>query len=241
MRRQATACRIQKLRVALSRCERVKLSAARGCEKVVGLKSRPMSSDFAQSIHPLAAELAVERVQVEAVASRNQRKRHRGVGAQLIGRARLARVVAGRRQPSAEALAETLEAADVIPLPAVQRDRDAGEALQRRFSVDPEVGILLLRERISGFDGTIRHVARPSGARESVAACRRAPPAVKGNPDQVSRVAVQNDEVTPPRPPPRRGPCASAARPRQHRPRGRFSLCGRFSTSETLRGPRIAL
>ena len=64
-----------------SRCDSVKPSAASGCEKQVGLKSIPSSFVLAQSIQPrsargrsrrdrpCAAELAVERVQVEAVAA----------------------------------------------------------------------------------------------------------------------------------------------------------------------------
>ena len=39
-------------RMPSSRCDSVKPSAAFGCEKNVGLKSRPMPSDFAQSIQP---------------------------------------------------------------------------------------------------------------------------------------------------------------------------------------------
>ncbi len=50
--RQAMPWRIQNSRMPLSACDSVTLSAAFGCEKYVGLKSRPMPSCFAQSIQP---------------------------------------------------------------------------------------------------------------------------------------------------------------------------------------------
>ena len=136
MRRQARPWAIQNSRMPESACDSVMLSAARGCEKYVGLKSRPICSRRAQSIHSakcsgadgvavdaLAAEVAVEGVQVEAMPAGNQREGLFRVGAQLLGCARLARIVAGRRQPAAELHPELLEPADVISLPAVQRDR----------------------------------------------------------------------------------------------------------------------
>ena len=98
IRRQAMPCSIQNSRIAVSACDSVKLSAALGCEKKVGLKSRPMPSRFAQSIQPAkcsgpisialdaaAAELAVERVQVEAMAAGDQRERLLGVGRSSSG------------------------------------------------------------------------------------------------------------------------------------------------------------
>ena len=54
------------------------------------------------AIDLLPAEVAVEGVQVEAMPPGNQRERLFGVGAQLVGGARLARVVAGRGQSAAK-------------------------------------------------------------------------------------------------------------------------------------------
>ena len=54
--------------------------------------------------------------------------------AQLVGRAGLAGIVAGDRQAAADLLARVLEPADVVPLPAVQRDRDASTSRSRAAS-----------------------------------------------------------------------------------------------------------
>jgi hypothetical protein len=52
IRRHAMPCAIQNSRIAGSACDSVKLSAALGCEKKVGLKSSPMPSRCAQSVQP---------------------------------------------------------------------------------------------------------------------------------------------------------------------------------------------
>jgi hypothetical protein len=52
IRRHAAPWAIQNSRIAGSACDSVKLSAALGCEKNVGLKSRPTPSRRAHSIQP---------------------------------------------------------------------------------------------------------------------------------------------------------------------------------------------
>ena len=93
------------------------------------------------AVDALAAEVAVEGVQVEAMASGDQREGLFGVGAELLGRARLARIVAGRGQPAAELHPELLEPADVIPLPAVQRDGDLRQPGECRIGIDAVLGV----------------------------------------------------------------------------------------------------
>jgi hypothetical protein len=72
------------------------------------------------AVHELAAEVAVEGVQVEAMLPRDQRERALGVRAQLVRRARLAGVVAGCGEAATETRPELLEPADVVALPAVE-------------------------------------------------------------------------------------------------------------------------
>ena len=91
-----------------------------------------------------AAELAVEGVEVEAVAARDERERLVGVGAQFVRRAGGSRVVAGGREAAAEFAAELLEAAHVVALPAVQRNRDRREPGERRLGVHAEFLVALL-------------------------------------------------------------------------------------------------
>ena len=77
------------------------------------------------SVHGLAAELAVDGVQVQAVLARYQRERLIKVRAEFIGIAGLAGVVAGDSQPpTQDPDIGLLEAADVIALPAMQGNRD---------------------------------------------------------------------------------------------------------------------
>ena len=74
-----------------------------------------------------------------------ERQRLVQVGAELVGRAGLAGIVAGDRQAAADRLARALEPADVVPLPAVQRDRDGRQPLEGRLDVDAPFRVLLLR------------------------------------------------------------------------------------------------
>ena len=139
-------------------CASVKLSAAFGCEKSVGLKSSPIPSDFAQSIQPAkcsgpiasrstrcAAELAVERVQVEAMRAGNQRQapspRRRGARRACAPCRDSCR---SRRCPPPSVAVRVLEPADVVSLPAVERDRRPSRKPPKRgVGVDAEVGVLL--------------------------------------------------------------------------------------------------
>src|SRR5688500_36170 len=93
-------------------------------------------------------ELAVEGVQVEAMFSRDQRQRPRRVAAQLVGRARLAGIVARRGEAATELAVRLLESADVVSLPAVERDGHEGEAADGGVGVDAEVGIALPGDQV---------------------------------------------------------------------------------------------
>ena len=105
----------------------------------------PMCLDFAQSIQRLemfglesvaldlaAAGLGIAGVEVQAMRAGQKRQRLVQIGPELVGRACLARIVAGDRQAASQLLAGVLEPADVVALPAVQRDRDGRRAAQGR-------------------------------------------------------------------------------------------------------------
>ena len=141
--RQAMPCSTQKRRMPSSRWLSVKPSAAFGCEKNVGLKSRPMPYSAAQSIQPLemrgrdvgpldllAAVLQIDRVQAEAVLAGDQAHGLGGVGAKFVGVAGPAGIVA-RGHDAAGQRADALEAGDVVALPALHRDGDAAQGASR--------------------------------------------------------------------------------------------------------------
>ena len=75
-----------------------------------------------------AAGLGVAGVEVQAMRAGQERQRLVQVGPQLVGRAGLAGIMAGDRQAAAQLLARVLETADVVALPAVERDRDRRQA-----------------------------------------------------------------------------------------------------------------
>ena len=144
MRRQAIAWSTQNCRTPASALASVMPSAALGCEKHDGLKSRPTPVALGPrqpagevvgfdgvAIDLAPAELAVDGVQVQPVLAGQQAVGEVQVGPQLGRRAGLAGVVAGGDQPAAEGAGVGLEAADVVALPAVERDRDPLQSLRR--------------------------------------------------------------------------------------------------------------
>ena len=54
-----------------------------------------------------------------------------------------ARIIAGDGEAAAEGGALVFETGDVIPLPTVQGDGEAGEGAQGPFDIDPQPGIAL--------------------------------------------------------------------------------------------------
>jgi hypothetical protein len=104
------------------------------------------------AVHAPAAGLGVAGVEVEAVPAGNERQRLLEVGAQFIGRAGLARVIAGDGQPAAGRGAGVFKAADVVALPAVNRDGDAGEGLECGVGVHTGLGVAFAGEAVGAFD-----------------------------------------------------------------------------------------
>ena len=93
----------------------------------------------------LAAGLGVAGVEVQAMRAGQERQRLVEIGPKLVGRAGLAGIIAGDRQAAADLLAGALEPADVVALPAVERDRDGREPRQGRLDIDAPLRVLLLR------------------------------------------------------------------------------------------------
>ena len=163
--RQAMPCSIQNRRMPASRWAKVKPSAAFGCEKYVGLKSKPMPNSAAQSIqrwkcagaicvplHRLAAVLQVDRVQAEAVLAGDQAHGLGGVGPKFVGVAGPAGIIARGHDPAAAQSAGALEAGHVVALPALHRDGDVRQPLQGRVGVHAQFGITLLGQPVRFVD-----------------------------------------------------------------------------------------
>ena len=96
------------------------------------------------AVNDLVLVDAVAGVQVHTVLAGNERERELEVLLQLLGRAGLARIVAGRLN-AARGATRSLEPADVVALPAMEGNGDLVEILQDLFRVNADLGILLLR------------------------------------------------------------------------------------------------
>jgi hypothetical protein len=114
------------------------------------------------AIDAMRAEFSVERVQVEAMRAGNQRQGLGRVEPELVGRARLAGIVARRGNPSAELTIRVFEARYIVSLPAMERDGDVRELPERSLGIDVQVGVLLFRDRVGGGNGLIGH-GQPRG------------------------------------------------------------------------------
>ena len=90
--------------------------------------------------------------------ARNERQRLRGVAAELVGRARLAGIIAGRRKAPTQPAVRLLESPDIVSLPAVERDGNRREPSEGRIGVDADVGVALSGEDVGGFGGLTRHI-----------------------------------------------------------------------------------
>src|SRR5258706_8005067 len=108
------------------------------------------------AVHASRAKLTVERVQVEAMCAGDERQGLPGIAAELVGRARLARIIAGRRKAPTQLAVRLLESPDVVSLPAVERDGDRREPDESGIGVDAEIGVPLSGEDVGGFNRLTR-------------------------------------------------------------------------------------
>ena len=100
----------------------------------------------------LAAELAVDLVQVQTVRAGNVTGGFEDVGAQLLDVACLARIVARSLNAARQLAAPILESGDVVRLPAVQRQADALQFFQGFVGIDSDGRIPLASDAVSLFD-----------------------------------------------------------------------------------------
>ena len=104
------------------------------------------------AVDRLAAELAVDLVQVQAVRTGNERLGLEDVGTQLFDVAGFARVVARSLDAAREVAAPVFEARHVVRLPAVERERDVLKRRERLFGVYADLRIAFPRDGVCLFD-----------------------------------------------------------------------------------------
>ena len=91
-------------------------------------------------------------MEIETVAAGHDRKRLLKVRPQFVRCAGFAGIIAGDGQSAAERLAGVLEAADIIPLPAMDGNRDAAKLSEGFVGVHAQGGVAFFGEAISLFD-----------------------------------------------------------------------------------------
>ena len=122
------------------------------------------------AVHLLAAKFAIHRVEIDAMLAGNQRQRLLQIHSKLVGSTRLAGVFAGDGQPAAgigpcQTLSRTrqsfvgmfFEAADVITLPAVDRDGNLRERFERAGHGHAEGGVTFGGQAEGFVNRLVRH------------------------------------------------------------------------------------
>jgi hypothetical protein len=121
--------------------------------EVVGLRPvnptlKVLGFDFV-SLYELATVVQVAGVEIQAVPPWNQAESLLDVTAKLIDGPGLPRVVAGRLNASTgEFGAGGFKPSHIVPLPAMERDRNAFEFLQRGIGVDAHARIAFFRNLV---------------------------------------------------------------------------------------------
>ena len=133
--RERMQCSIQNWRMPLSRMRQREAIGRFGMRKAGGIEIQAESillrprnpvremfrRDFV-AVDFFAVELAVKGVQVQAMFAGDQRKGFLQIGAKFFRRARFAGIIAGGDQSAAERAAEIFKSADIVALPAVERN-----------------------------------------------------------------------------------------------------------------------
>ena len=102
--------------------------------------------------HLPTAGFRVTGMQIQPMLSWNERQRGLQVSAKFIGGARLSRISAGHREPAADVDAGILKSADIVTLPAMQRNRNLRKLLHRRMHIDAQIRIPFYRQRECTFN-----------------------------------------------------------------------------------------
>lgn len=97
------------------------------------------------ALDPAAAGLGIARVEIQAMRARYEGQRFIQVAPELVGCACFTGIMAGNCQATSQLLARVLEAADIVTLPAMERDRDLREAADGFLDINAPLGILPCR------------------------------------------------------------------------------------------------
>jgi len=87
------------------------------------------------AVHFFPAKFPVERVEVQSMPARDEGERLVQVGAQFFGGSRFAGIISGGHETAAQSAGRAFKTADVIALPAVERNRDRRKFLNDLFRV----------------------------------------------------------------------------------------------------------
>ena len=98
------------------------------------------------------AHFGIAGVEVETMATGNDRQRLLEVRPQLSGGAGFAGIIAGDGQPATEFRTGALEAADIVALPAVDGDRDAGQLFEGLVGIHAKRGVAFPGQTIGLFN-----------------------------------------------------------------------------------------
>ena len=102
------------------------------------------------AIHLPTREFRIAGVEIEPVAAGQQRKRLIQIGAEFIGRAGFAGIVACDGEPAAWFAARIFKTSHIVALPAVEGNGCGGERGERGLGIDTESGVGFAGEGIGG-------------------------------------------------------------------------------------------
>jgi len=110
-----------------------------------------LGDGVAVAVESFGDRIGVGGVEVEAVGARDAREGVVEIGPEFGGCARFARVIPGGLDASAgEGGVRLFESADVVALPAVERDRCGGKRRKSRLGIDSEQGVGFTGECVRG-------------------------------------------------------------------------------------------
>src|SRR5262249_44482410 len=127
------------------------------------------------SLDPSSTRFSITCMEVEPVAARDQCQGHVEIGSQFIRSPRSPSIIARDGQPTPDRLGQSLEADDVVTLPAVQRDGDTRESLEGPLDIDSPVLVTLFgqSEALLKIRFRVRHdVDSPDARRNLIDSCR---------------------------------------------------------------------
>src|SRR5689334_7269385 len=104
------------------------------------------------AIDALAIRFGVAGMEIEPVAAGNERNGFLEIAAQLLRGPGLARVVAGGHQPAPECLPGVFKTAHIVPLPAMNGDRDAAELSEGIVGPNTQLRVAFLCQRVCRLD-----------------------------------------------------------------------------------------